>query len=93
MYSVYLILLFFCLTGWLFDATHIYDYSFYLAGLSLGVGGLMQFFIPHLKRYHESKNTRTKPTKPNMNYGELPKIIVTVDDNDKTNRTAAESVS
>lgn len=79
--------------GWLFDATHIYDYSFYLAGLSLGVGGLMQFFIPQLKRYHESKNTRTKPTKPNMDYGELPKIIVTVDDNDETNRNAEKSVS
>lgn len=75
--------------GWLFDATKVYDYSFYLAGLSLGIGGLMQFLIPPAKKYQEGKLERTKPARQELVYGELPKIIVTVDENDDTSNQAA----
>lgn len=37
--------------GWLYDITGTYNLSFYLAGLFIGISGLMLIVIPILKRY------------------------------------------
>lgn len=39
------------LSGWLYDITGTYNLSFYLAGLFIGISGLMLIVIPILKRY------------------------------------------
>ncbi|GAB1597584.1 monocarboxylate transporter 12-like [Argonauta hians] len=42
--------------GWLYDETKNYEFSFYLAGLTLAGGGLLLYIIPCFKKYQKKKH-------------------------------------
>ncbi|XP_014771722.1 monocarboxylate transporter 12 [Octopus bimaculoides] len=70
--------------GWLYDETKNYDFSFYLAGITLAGGGLLLYIIPFLKRYQKKKQhviTELTSDAPTMN-STPPQIVVSLTDID-----------
>ncbi|XP_077991039.1 monocarboxylate transporter 14-like [Glandiceps talaboti] len=48
------------IAGWIYDATRNYDHVYYLAGVSLSVGGLVMLFVPYLKRIGDKHQKATE---------------------------------
>ncbi|XP_014673972.1 PREDICTED: uncharacterized protein LOC106814187 [Priapulus caudatus] len=45
-------------TGWLFDITNNYNYSFYMMGTAVGISGAMLFFLPCVQRWQTRRRER-----------------------------------
>lgn len=47
------------IAGEMYDALHSYDPGFYLAGVTIGLSGIMLFCIPAVQRWQQNRRIST----------------------------------